>query len=222
MAEAIRIETQERAARSGGGSDNAIYRMVARALEKHNARGAVAVDLGCGRGALHSVIASRFKRYVGIDAVRYDGFPSDGEFVAADLNAPVQLESKMADGVFAVETIEHLENPRALFREIARVAKPGGWILVTTPNQLSGLSIGTLAVKRRFSAFQEVHYPAHITALLETDLVHMAREVGLREIEIEYSGSGRIALTRWRYPRIISAALPRLCSDNVLLIGRAP
>src|SRR5687768_13081356 len=144
MAELVASETRQRAARSGGASDEAIYRMVARALEKRDVRGVVALDLGCGTGALKPFIDARFERYLGVDALRYDGFPRGAEFIEADLNAATfPIESKMADAVFAVETVEHLENPRALFREMARVAKADGWIVVTTPNQLSLLSIGT-------------------------------------------------------------------------------
>lgn len=223
MAEPIASVTRQRAAQSGGASDSAIYAMVEGALAIRDVRGNVAIDLGCGSGALQRVIVNRFSKYLGVDAVRYEGFPAGAEFVEADLNAArFPIADQTADAVFAVETIEHLENPRALVREMARIVKPGGWIVVTTPNQLSGLSLVTLAMKRRFSAFQDVHYPAHITALLECDLLRMASEVGLREIAIEHSGSGRVILTSLKYPRVLGRILPRLCSDNVLLIGRAP
>jgi SAM-dependent methyltransferase len=223
MADPIANETRRRAAHSGGASDTAIYQMVERALGKRDLKGDVAVDLGCGTGALQNLIRARFKQYIGVDAVRYDGFPSSGEFIEADLNAArFPMGSNFADAVFAVETIEHLENPRALMREMVRIAKPHGWVLVTTPNQLSALSLGTLLVKRRFSAFQDSHYPAHITALLESDLLQIAAEVGLTDVAIEYSQSGRIALSSIKYPRFVSRILSRFCSDNILLIGRAP
>jgi 2-polyprenyl-3-methyl-5-hydroxy-6-metoxy-1,4-benzoquinol methylase len=45
-----------------------------------------------------------------------------------------------ADVVASVETIEHLENPRAFMRQLARVVKPGGVVIVSTPNQLSLLT----------------------------------------------------------------------------------
>ena len=58
-----------------------------------------------------------------------------------------RLPDGWADVVTALEVIEHLENPRAFCRELARVAKPGGWVVVTTPNQLSLLSLLSLVVK---------------------------------------------------------------------------
>src|SRR2546426_719773 len=92
---------------------------------------------------------------------------------------PLPCPENFADGVTAVEVIEHLEDPRAFMRELVRVACPGGWICITTPNQLSVLSLATLVVKQRFSAFQDVHYPTHLTALLEVDLNRIAGECGL-------------------------------------------
>ncbi len=94
------------------------------------------------------------------------------------------MPDEAADVVAAVETIEHLENPRAFVRELVRLVKPDGWVIVTTPNQLSLLSLITLLIKHRFSAFQDVHYPAHLTALLEVDLKRIAAEC------VEKSGSG--------------------------------
>jgi len=223
MANPIANETRASAERSGGASDVAIYTMVERAINARGVKGEVAIDLGCGSGRLHDFLTGIFSRYIGVDAARYANFPAEGEFMEADLNAiPFPIGSATADAVFALETIEHLENPRALLREMVRIAKPNGWIVVTTPNQLSVLSLGTLGLKKRFSAFQDVHYPAHITALLESDLLRIANELQLIDPRIEYSRSGRIVFTPFHYPRLISNIAPRLGSDNLLLIARVP
>jgi len=211
---------EERARQSGGISNNAIYAMVAQALSARRANGVI-VDVGCGNGRLQASLGESFTRYLGVDAVRYDDFPAAAEFCRADLDAlPTPLPDGCADVIVAVETIEHLENPRALMRELVRLAKPGGWVVVTTPNQLSLLSLLTLALKHRFAAFQDVHYPAHITALLEVDLRRFAAECGLTEVGINYSGKGRIALTPYHYPQFLTRLFPRALSDNVSLIGR--
>jgi 2-polyprenyl-3-methyl-5-hydroxy-6-metoxy-1,4-benzoquinol methylase len=132
------------------------------------------------------------------------------------------LPDGYAEVVVSAETIEHLENPRAFMRELVRLVKPGGWVVITTPNQLSLLSLMTLLVKHRFSAFQDVHYPAHITALLEVDLKRIAVEVGLSDVALAYSLSGRLVLTPWHYPKLLARLFSRQLSDNVLLIGRKP
>jgi SAM-dependent methyltransferase len=170
-----------------------------------------------------SHLKDRFSEYVGVDVVRYDGFPEDGTFVAFDLDAgSVPLDDATGDVVIAVETVEHLENPRAFVRDLVRLAKPGGWVVVTTPNQLSWLSLSTLLAKKQFSHFQDGSYPAHITALLEIDLVRIATECGLTDIGTDYSRQGRIVFTGRHYPRALSRLFPRGCSDNLLVVGRKP
>jgi len=105
---ACQTSTEARARRSAGASDTPIYRMVARALERHRIEGECVVDVGCGTGNLYPWVKPR-GRYVGVDLVRYDGFPPEAEFVRSDLAIPVPPRS--ADLVVAVETIEHLKNP---------------------------------------------------------------------------------------------------------------
>ena len=78
----------------------------------------------------------------------------------------------------------------------------------------------TLVTKRRFSAFQDAHYPAHRTALLESDLRRVAGECGLEDISIAYTGRGRLPLSRWHYPEALARLFPRALSDNVMLVGR--
>ena len=98
----------------------------------------------------------------------------------------------------------------------------GGLVIVTTPNQLSLLNLVTLAIRRRHSAFQDVHYPAHRTALLESDLVRCAHAAQLDVVEIRHSGWGRLPLVPWHYPGWLAATWPRRLSDNVMLVARKP
>lgn len=214
-------EVEARARRSLGISDVAIYEMVAKALEERDIAGDTLVDVGCGAGQLWPFLRGRFARYIGVDVVRYEHFPTDAAFTQVDLDTgKVPLPDERTDVVVAVETIEHLENPRAFMREMVRLVRPGGWVVVTTPNQLSLLSLLTLFMKQRFNAFQDVHYPAHLTALLEVDLERIARECALTDFAFVYSCEGRMVLTPWRYPKALARMFPRALSDNVLLIGR--
>lgn len=212
---------EESARLSRGQSGCAIYGTVAAALSRRGAGGELLVDVGCGGGRLWQHLRGRYARCVGVDLIRYEELPAEVEFRRAELNREtVSLPDACADTVVAVETIEHLENPRAFVRELARLVRPGGWVVVTTPNQQSLLSLLTLVVKGRFSAFQDMHYPAHLTALLEIDLRRIAGEAGLVETEIVYSGEGRIVLTPLHYPRPLAKLAPQLCSDNLVLLGR--
>jgi 2-polyprenyl-3-methyl-5-hydroxy-6-metoxy-1,4-benzoquinol methylase len=214
---------EARARTSLGSSSEAIYRMVAAALDRHGIGGGTLVDVGCGAGHLWRAIGGRFNRYLGLDAVRYDEFPDTGEFLRVDLDAPGwPAADSSADLVTAIETIEHLDNPWIFMRRLSALAKPGAWVIVTTPNQLSALSLLTLVTKKRFSAFQDAHFPTHRTALLESDLERAVRESGLEPVETAYSLHGRLPLLDWHYPVPVARLFPRALSDNVMLVARKP
>jgi 2-polyprenyl-3-methyl-5-hydroxy-6-metoxy-1,4-benzoquinol methylase len=219
MTAAVEAAVRDRASRSLGGSHDRIHRTAAHLLEARGAGGTL-LDAGCGNGDLWRIVAPHFAACVGVDAVRYPGLPGDVRFEPADLDRALPLADASVDAAAAIEVIEHLENPRAFVRELARVTKPGGWIIVTTPNQLSFLSLLSLLTKGVFVAFQEGDYPAHRTALLEIDLRRIATECGLDQIAVEFTRWGRVPLTPWHYPAACAALAPRRLSDNVALVGR--
>ena len=93
------------------------------------------VDLGCGQGEF---LEQRGEGGgYGLDfwagnarAAAKAGHPS----VAGDLNHPLPFRDGSLDGVSLVEVIEHIVRAETLVEEIARVVRPGGWLVLTTPN----------------------------------------------------------------------------------------
>ena len=222
------FDVEERARLSAGESAAAIHDAVLTALVERGVHARCLLDVGCGTGSLRSRVRGLCERYIGADAIRHDGFPVDAEFVPVNLDTGnVALPDGACDVVACIETIEHVENPRALLRELIRLTTPGGWLIVTTPNQLSVLSKLTLLTKNEFVHFQERPglYPAHISALLEVDLLRMCRENGLENSAVRYSGQGRMPLTGCDWPKSLRAHVGirgRAFSDNVLVIARKP
>jgi SAM-dependent methyltransferase len=209
----------ERALQTAGLSSDAIYRTVAATLRSRMAQGLM-VDVGCGVGRLRDFTQDFVTDYVGVDVIRHTGLPDDITFVGANLDrGPIPLPSESADIVAAIETIEHLENPRAFFRELVRILRPAGSLVISTPNQASILNLLSLAAKGEFAAFRAPSYPAHRTALLPIDMVRIAGECGLRDVELKYTHRGRIPLTAMHYPEALARALPRALSDNVVLVA---
>lgn len=214
------LALDSRARQSLGASDDIIYATAASALRRRGVHGRI-VDVGCGAGRLRPFLADMIESYAGVDAIQYEGLASGIAFMRADLNRdPIPVPDHSADVAISIETIEHLENPRAFMREMVRIAKPGGWIVVSTPNQRSILSLGALLVKGHFSAFGVRNYPAHQTALLDTDLSRIAADNALCDVSIEFTRVGRMPLSSVHYPRLLSRVFPRAMSDNVLLIAR--
>jgi SAM-dependent methyltransferase len=221
---AAALDAGARAALSEGHSSDPIVSTVARALGDLHRTFDRVVDLGCGAGSVARRLTGLYRNYVGCDVVRYPGFAESEtvRFQAVDLNrTPFPLETASADAVVSVETIEHLENPRALVREMVRIARPGGWVLVTTPNQLSVASKVWLVCRNQFQAFREAPglYPAHITALVEEDLRRIAQECGLTSIAFRYTDHGRIPFTAAHWPSRWGLR-GRSFSDNVVLLAQ--
>jgi 2-polyprenyl-3-methyl-5-hydroxy-6-metoxy-1,4-benzoquinol methylase len=54
-----------------------------------------------------------------------------------DLNAPLPFPAEQFDGIVCLEGVEHLEDQYSFARECWRILRPGGKILITTPNLLS-------------------------------------------------------------------------------------
>ncbi len=202
----------QRARETRGTSGEPIYRLVSRVLRGLHPRGGALLDVGCGTGALWGYLSDHIDRYAGADAVRHDGFPEAAEFYQVDVDAGrIPLPDGSMDVVAAVETIEHVENPRAFVRELARLARPGGLVVVTTPNQLSLLSKLTLVLKNHFNAFAERPglYPAHITALLEIYLSRIAAEWGLVDAAIHAIPAARTPGPRRHWPRPLGRPVQR-------------
>jgi 2-polyprenyl-3-methyl-5-hydroxy-6-metoxy-1,4-benzoquinol methylase len=94
------------------------------------------LDAPAGEGAL----AERLRQIHDVVAVDIDEayFKLSGvPFKKADLNQPLPFEDANFNYVVCVEGIEHLENPFLCLREFARVLRPGGSLVITTPNIMS-------------------------------------------------------------------------------------
>ena len=75
-------------------------------------------------------------RFVAVDCIPESHYLADGPtFHQADVNRGLSfLEDQSFDAVVSIEGIEHLESPASFLRECERVLKPGGTLIVATPN----------------------------------------------------------------------------------------
>jgi cyclopropane fatty-acyl-phospholipid synthase-like methyltransferase len=73
------VSTEIRAKLSAGSSDDAIYKMVVKALDLNTPKTDVIVDVGCGQGNLYSYVKEKCDRYIGVDEVKYQQFSESSE-----------------------------------------------------------------------------------------------------------------------------------------------
>ena len=99
--------------------------------------GSRVLDAGCGNGVETGPYAERLEVH-GVDyqpsyiAVCRERYPR-GHFQVEELSS-LSFEDDHFDLVVMNQVIEHLEAPEAVVAELARVLRPGGRILVSTPN----------------------------------------------------------------------------------------
>ena len=103
------------------------------------------LDVGCGEGGLTKALSDRGSEVVGAEldprnlaicrAVRRYNELAPGAFVRGT-GVHLPFRDASFDLVTSVETIEHVNRPESLVAEMFRVVRPGGHVLVTTPNAL--------------------------------------------------------------------------------------
>ena len=208
---------------SGGTSGAPIKSLILALLRQEGAAGHL-LDFGAGRGELLERLhaGGSFEYLAGADLfARPPALAASIGWHQQDLNDAPRIERQF-DVVICSETIEHLENPRHVFRTLHQLVRPGGLLLLTMPNQESIRSYLGLLFAGHFTHFLADCYPAHITALLRLDLVRLCGEVGFTDPRFFFTDEGGVP----KAPTVSWQALSfgllrgRLFSDNLAMLAR--
>ncbi len=200
----------------------------ARVLESLAGRSGVIADLGAGQGALSVALARMGFEVCACDADGALFAAAEAPrvcFKVADLNGVFPYPDESFDVVCAVEIIEHLENPRHFLRECRRTLKPGGVVVVTTPNILNVASILTLTFRGCLMYFSQREYRSnhHITPLRLQDFENICSEVGLVLARCDYN-VGKIPVPKLRHwlPLRAKAFRNRWLGESLMVWARKP
>ncbi len=109
------------------------YRVYLRLLEELCPDGGRVVDLGCGDEDYLSFLLPRAE-VVGVD--RREGGGSYNAYIRADLEEELPLPPRSVDLAASKFLLEHLRRPERLLRSVRESLRPGGCLVVMTPNVL--------------------------------------------------------------------------------------
>jgi SAM-dependent methyltransferase len=156
------------------------------------------LDIPAGAGGE----SARLER-MGFEVVSTDLYPPSAgspgpRWVRADCNAQLPFRSSAFDAVLSREGIEHFENQAGFVRECARVLRPGGRIVLTTPNvmhlsaRLSAMLTGQRTMRRGLANEVETlrarsgssFYHGHIFLIDYFRLRYLMRLAGLGAVEV--------------------------------------
>ena len=200
----------------------AVHEHVADIVRSALPQGASVLDLAAGSGAMCLRLKDIGMRPTGTDLVS-ENFRLHGEvdFIAANLNdeLPAALQRGF-DCVTATELIEHLENPRHLIRQCHDLLKPGGLLIVSTPNTTSSISLAQFVRTGEFRWFTPLQYRSdgHIMPILLPVLRHALEESGFVDIRVESIAPLAFPGLDWWKMRLLAAVLRRVI-DRPLLEG---
>ncbi len=172
--------------------------MLAQVLADVPAR-ALILDVGCGDGYATQTAAQRngAHRFVGLDwsapslaLARDRGLT----VLQAQLEARLPVKSASVDVVVMSEVIEHLVDTDSAAEEAHRVLKPGGTLLLSTPNLAAWYNRGLLAVGIQ-PVFSEVslrsvfgrpgsQVAGHLHMFTRRGLVEFLAAYGLRTVRV--------------------------------------
>lgn len=157
-----------------------------------------ALDVGTGAGGWTRYLkrSNKFKKIICTDILDVrDNDNKDLEFFQVDLaNQKIPLNDNSVDYIFAIEVLEHIENPRFFMREVYRILSPGGVFIMTTPSCDSLTARLSYLIRGYFPAFCDHDYrgSGHITPITVLDFKRMSSEVGFKKIDLDFSLPGRI------------------------------
>ncbi len=193
-----------------------------RVLEAACGRGGLAVSLAAQGAAL--VVGADFSRTAVAKAAALARSRGAGalRLAVADVEA-LACRDAAFDVVISCETVEHVADPRGAVRELARVLRPGGTLLLTAPNYLGPMGLHRAWRAATGRPYDDGGQPLHrLTVLPRT--VAWVRAAGLRVTAVDGLGHylprpGRQPLALERLERVRPL---RWLALHSLVVARKP
>lgn len=167
-------------------------------LLAHLPAGARIADVGCGEGAFSAAMAAAGAHPIAVDVAGEPlrrlraRFPELTDVRRAHAGEPLPLGDGEADAAWAGEVIEHVHDVGAFCAELRRVVRPGGRLLLTTPDHPLRVRL-RLALSRR--AFEDHFHPYadHVRFFTAGTLERALGDAGFAAVELRRRGGRLLA-----------------------------
>lgn len=171
-------------------ADSMLHGQAEQLLLRYVSRGGSVIDIGAGAGAFSQRMSDLGYEVTALNIDNEKFIPSEVPFIEADINRGILLTGdKKYDAAFCLEVVEHVENPWSLLREIYQILKPGGLLILSTPNVTSFLSRLIFLWTGQFHQFGDADLPyGHIRPITAFELSTIAHRLGWRILEISPGG----------------------------------
>lgn len=169
--------------------------------------GSQVLDLGCSHGLLAQPLHEKDVRVTGVDVLGPQS-PTEAmeEFFERDLEQPLELPTgRVFDYVVCSDVIEHLRSRTELLRSVRRYLKPGGRLLISTPNVALWFYRLSLLVGRFEYGPRGVLDETHVHLYTRATFVRAVEKAGFRILrervtalpfEVVFESTGRSRLVR--------------------------
>ncbi len=163
-----------------------------RFLLEHVPEGARVLDVGCGEGRFTGALVRAGRTAVGIDVAqeplrRARAREQELDVRLVGATGPWPLEDCGFDAVWAGEVVEHLLDTASWLSEVRRMLRPGGALVLSTPDHgpLTRLALGLGA--RRFEAHFDPRSD-HVRFYTRRALVALLEDFGFQDVRTRKLG----------------------------------
>lgn len=150
------------------------------------------LDIGCGNGD-HTVIFCRNKnKVVGLDItdLRFEEYKKNFKFIKST-GHKLPFKNNYFDVVISLDVIEHVKNDNYFVREIYRVLKSDGKILIATPNRdrLSNILLKLMGKPIKYPYLignsKKFGKMIHVREYLESELYDLFQKHNFKKISVK-------------------------------------
>lgn len=136
-----------------------------KAVPLSHVTGKQVLELGCGEGFGVDILAPYAAHYLAVDKKKpaFEFRENNTAFRECLLPVLTGIADNAFDTVICFQVIEHIKKDHLLLEEIKRVLKPGGALLMTTPNRRMSLSRNPFHVREYLPHGMEALIRSHFT-----------------------------------------------------------